>query len=60
MGLAADFAGALSLIDLELGEVAHLELNNPPMNLVTDELLDAARSGTGDARDLRARQMFAP
>lgn len=30
----------MSLINLELGTVAHLELNNPPMNLVTDALLD--------------------
>jgi enoyl-CoA hydratase len=30
----------MSLVNLELGRVAHLELNNPPMNLVTDELLD--------------------
>ena len=30
----------MSLINLELGEVAHLEINNPPMNLVTDDLLD--------------------
>jgi enoyl-CoA hydratase/carnithine racemase len=29
----------MSLVNLELGTVAHLELNNPPMNLVTDELL---------------------
>lgn len=29
-----------SLISLELGVVAHLELVNPPMNLVTRELLD--------------------
>ena len=28
-----------SLVTLELGLVAHLELNNPPMNLITDELL---------------------
>jgi enoyl-CoA hydratase/carnithine racemase len=28
------------LINLELGRVAHLEINNPPMNLVTDELLE--------------------
>ena len=27
------------LVTLELGQVAHLELNNPPMNLITDELL---------------------
>lgn len=30
----------MSLVQLELGTVAHLTLNNPPMNLVTDELLD--------------------
>jgi enoyl-CoA hydratase len=29
----------MSLVDLVLGQVAHLELNNPPLNLVTDELL---------------------
>lgn len=29
----------MSLVNLELGVIAHLELNNPPMNLVTDELL---------------------
>ena len=28
-----------SLVTLELGQVAHLELNNPPLNLITDELL---------------------
>lgn len=28
------------LVRLELGTVAHLELDNPPMNLVTDALLD--------------------
>jgi enoyl-CoA hydratase len=27
------------LVTLELGVVAHLELDNPPMNLITDELL---------------------
>ena len=27
------------LVRLELGQVAHLELDNPPMNLITDELL---------------------
>ena len=27
------------LVRLELGHVAHLELDNPPMNLITDELL---------------------
>lgn len=30
----------MSLVNLELGQVAHLELNNPPMNLITDALLD--------------------
>jgi len=30
----------MSLITLDLGVVAHLEINNPPMNLVTDDLLD--------------------
>jgi enoyl-CoA hydratase len=29
----------VSLVNLALAEVAHLELNNPPMNLVTDEVL---------------------
>jgi enoyl-CoA hydratase len=29
----------MSLIELELGAVAHLTLNNPPMNLISDELL---------------------
>ena len=29
----------MSLVKLELGTIAHLELNNPPLNLVTDELL---------------------
>jgi enoyl-CoA hydratase/carnithine racemase len=29
----------MSLIELELGAVAHLTLNNPPMNLITDDLL---------------------
>ena len=27
------------LVRLELGQVAHLELDNPPMNLITDQLL---------------------
>jgi len=30
----------MSLVDLVLGRVAHLELNNPPMNLMTDAFLD--------------------
>ncbi len=29
----------MSLVNLELGTIAHLELNNPPLNLVTDGLL---------------------
>ena len=29
----------MSTINLELGQIAHLELDNPPMNLITDELL---------------------
>ncbi len=48
----------MSLVNLELGRVAHLELNNPPMNLVTDALLaelDAAlatleQAAPGDVR----------
>jgi len=31
----------MSLVNLTLGQVAHLELNNPPMNLMTDAFLDA-------------------
>jgi enoyl-CoA hydratase/carnithine racemase len=46
------------LIGLELGRVAHLELINPPLNLVTSELLEAldaalrtiAASPAGDVR----------
>jgi enoyl-CoA hydratase/carnithine racemase len=30
----------MSLIELELGQIARLTLNNPPLNLVTDELLE--------------------
>ena len=30
----------MSLVNLTLGQVAQLELNNPPMNLMTDALLD--------------------
>ncbi len=30
---------AMSLIDLELGTIAHLTLNNPPLNLVSEALL---------------------
>jgi enoyl-CoA hydratase/carnithine racemase len=30
----------MSLINVELGTVAHLEINNLPMNLMTDDLLD--------------------
>lgn len=29
----------MSLIELELGPIAHLTLNNPPMNLISDDLL---------------------
>jgi enoyl-CoA hydratase/carnithine racemase len=31
----------MSLVNLELGQVAHLEFNNPPMNLMSDEMLEA-------------------
>ncbi len=43
MGLAADFGGDFvsELVSLELGRVARLELVNPPLNLVTQELLEA-------------------
>jgi len=37
----------MSLVNLELGEVAHLELNNPPLNLLSEAVmaeLDAALS----------------
>ena len=49
----------MSLVELELGEVAHLTLNNPPMNLVTEELLrqlDAALATLEEAApgDVRA------
>jgi enoyl-CoA hydratase/carnithine racemase len=37
----------MSLIELELGAVAHLTLNNPPMNLVTDDLLAELDSALG-------------
>jgi len=30
----------MSLVNLELGTIAHLELNNPPMNLMSDAFLD--------------------
>ena len=47
-----------SLVTVELGQVAHLELDNPPMNLITDQLLtelDAAlatleAAAAGDVR----------
>ena len=29
----------MTLIELELGAVAHLNINNPPMNLISDDLL---------------------
>ena len=43
MGLAADFAAVghvTGLVELTLGRVARLTLVNPPLNLVTRELLD--------------------
>ena len=45
------------LVGLTLGQVAHLELNNPPLNLVTPELtlqLREALSRLGSADDVRA------
>jgi len=45
------------LVILELGQVAHLELNNPPLNLITHELtlqLRDALSRLGEADDVRA------
>ena len=61
MGLAADFGGRVvsGLVALELGRVAHLELVNPPLNLVTRELLeelDAALAtlAAASADDVRA------
>lgn len=47
------------LIELELGPVAHLELVNPPLNLVTRELLEdlgeaLATLATSSAGDVRA------
>ena len=45
------------LVVLELGQAAHLELNNPPLNLVTHELtlqLRAALTALGEADDVRA------
>lgn len=48
-----------ALVALELGRVAHLELVNPPLNLVTDELLDEldralTRLADADPGDVRA------
>lgn len=37
----------MSLIELELGTVAHLTLNNPPMNLISDDLLAELDSALG-------------
>ena len=62
MGLAADFAAVAlvtGLVELELGRVAHLELVNPPLNLVTPELLDEldealAQLEAADPGDVRA------
>jgi enoyl-CoA hydratase len=42
----------MTLIELELGTVAHLTLNNPPLNLISDDLLaelDAALAKLEDA-----------
>ena len=52
MGLAADFGGGVvsGLIALELGRVAHLELVNPPLNLVDRGAARRARRGARDAR----------
>ena len=52
MGLAADFGASIvsELIALELGRVAHLELVNPPLNLVTHELTRAAARRAHPAR----------
>jgi enoyl-CoA hydratase/carnithine racemase len=49
----------MNMIELELGVVAHLTLNNPPMNLITGELLaelDAALATleAADPGDIRA------
>ncbi len=41
------------LIALELGRVTHLELVNPPLNLVTQELLEAFDVALIDARGRR-------
>ncbi len=48
-----------ALVTLELGPVAHLELVNPPLNLVTRELLDEldaalATLAAAPAGDVRA------
>ena len=52
MGLAADFGGGIvsELIALELGRVAHLELVNPPLNLVTARPARGPGRGAHDAR----------
>jgi enoyl-CoA hydratase/carnithine racemase len=47
------------LVGLELGRVAHLELVNPPLNLITRELLDELRAAlstlaSADPGDVRA------
>ncbi len=43
------------LIGLRLGRVAHLELVNPPLNLITRELLLALDDALSDARGRAAR-----
>jgi enoyl-CoA hydratase len=49
----------MSLIELELGLVAHLTLNNPPMNLISEDLLSELDSAlatleAADPGDIRA------
>ena len=41
----------MSLIELELGQIAHLTLNNPPMNLITDYLLAELDSALATLED---------
>jgi enoyl-CoA hydratase/carnithine racemase len=43
-----------SLVALELGPVAHLELVNPPLNLVTAELLDELADALAELEDAPA------
>ena len=41
----------MSLIELELGQIAHLTINNPPMNLITDDLLAELDSALATLED---------